>query len=47
MEKNQKMAKKRNLEGNPQNSNSFSMLPIEELVTVSTGMGASLDENDF
>jgi hypothetical protein len=23
------------------------MLPIEELVTVSTGMGASLDENDF
>jgi len=48
MEKNQKMAQKRNLEGNPSTKyNSFSVLPIEELVHVTADMGVALDENDF
>lgn len=47
MEKNQKMARKRNLEGNPPNSNSFSVLSIEEFVLITTDMGVAVDENDF
>lgn len=47
MEKNQQMAHKRNLEGNPPNPNSFSVLPIEELVDVASYMGIALDESDF
>lgn len=47
MEKNQKMAKKRNLEGNPSCSNSFSTLPIEEIAKVSTDMGVVVEESDF
>jgi hypothetical protein len=35
MEKNQKMAKKRNIEGNPSCSDSFSVLTINEVVNIS------------
>jgi hypothetical protein len=35
MEKNQKMAKKRNIEGNPSCSYSFSVLTINEVVNIS------------
>ena len=47
-EKTKMVTQKRNLEGNPKtNYNSFSVLPIEELVHVTADMGVALDENDF
>lgn len=47
MEKNLKMAKKGNLEGNPSSFNCFSVLLIEEMVNVTSNMGIDLNENDF
>jgi hypothetical protein len=41
------MAKKGNLEGNPSSFNYFSVLPIEEMVNVTSNMGIDLNENDF
>jgi len=46
-EKTLQMAKKRNLEGNPSRINSFSVLPIEEIMNVTSNMGVDLNENDF
>ena len=47
MEKVSKMAKKRNLEGNSKNHNAFSLLPIEEIVTISADMGVAINHEDF
>ena len=47
MEKNERMAKKRNLEGNTSNYNSFSALPVEDIITVTADMGVILDATDF
>lgn len=41
------MAQKKNLEGNPQNSNSFSVLPIEDLIIVTNNMGISIPKDNF
>jgi hypothetical protein len=47
MDKVTKMAQKRNLEGNSKNTNSFSMLPIEEIVSISVDMGVVINHDDF
>lgn len=39
MEKNERMAKKRNLEGNNSYSNLFFVLPIEEIINLTNDMG--------
>jgi hypothetical protein len=47
MEKVDKLAKKRNLEGNLSNENSLSVLPIGEIVNISADMGISVKDDDF
>ena len=47
MEKVSKLAKKHNLEGNSKNQNVFSLLPIEEIVTISADMGVAINHEDF
>ena len=47
MEKVEKLAKKRNLEGNLSSSNSFSTLPIEEIVHTASDMGIAVKHDDF
>lgn len=47
MEKNEKMARKHNLEGNCSSHNMFSTLPVEEVAEISSCMGVSVDKNDF
>lgn len=46
-EKNERMARKQNLEGNCSNDNMFSALPIEEIADLSSTMGVDIDKNDF
>jgi hypothetical protein len=46
-EKTEKMALKRNLEGNPIKSNSFFVLPIEDIVHISTNMGIAVSDYTF
>lgn len=46
-EKTEKITRKRNLEGNTSSCNSFSALPVEDVVSVSADMGVVLDKNDF
>jgi hypothetical protein len=46
MEKNERMTKKRNLEGNTTQHNSFSALPIDDIVNITANMGVIVDEND-
>lgn len=41
------MARKRNLEGNISQYNSFSALPVEDTVNVFADMGVIVDSNDF
>jgi hypothetical protein len=47
MDKVEKLAKKGNLEGNSSNENSFLVLPIEEIVNISTDMGIAVKNDDF
>lgn len=47
MEKVGMVAKKRNLEGNQTNSNSFSVLSIDEVVHISSEMGIVIDDSAF
>lgn len=47
MEKVEKQAKKRNLEGNLPTTNAFSALPIEEIVNTVSDMGISMNHDDF
>jgi len=47
MNKVTKMTQKQNLEGNSKNKNSFSLLPIEEIVTISADMGVIINHDDF
>lgn len=47
MEKNERRAMKRNLEGNSKNSNSFASLSNDEVVYLSTNMGISFSKDDF
>lgn len=46
-EKNERIAQKRNLEGNPVNANSFSVLPVEELISISCNMGIAIQNDAF
>ena len=46
-EKNERMAKKRNLEANCSSQNMFYVLPIEEIIELTTSMGVDIDKNDF
>lgn len=45
-EKNEKMAKKRNLEGTCSNQNMFSVLPIDDIDELTASMGVDIDKND-
>lgn len=47
MEKGEKLAKKWNLEGNSSSSNSFSILPIEEIVHTGSDMGIAVKHDNF
>lgn len=47
MEKVGKVAQKMNLEGNPQNPNSFSVLSVDEVVHISSEMGVVIEDDDF
>lgn len=47
MEKCDLMAQKNNLEGNLNKSNSFSVLPIEDIVNQYSSMGFIVENNDF
>lgn len=47
MDKAEKVAKKINLEGNSSNTNSFSVLPVEEIVDISANMGIAIRDDDF
>jgi hypothetical protein len=47
MDKVTKMAQQRNLESNSKNTNSFSMLPSEEIVSISVDMGVVINHDDF
>ena len=47
MDKVTRVAQKRNLEGNTSNYNSFSALPVEDIITVTADMGVILDATDF
>lgn len=47
MEKVEKIALKANLEGNPTNHNSFSVLSAEEIANVTSCMGIRVDDDDF
>lgn len=47
MEKNQRMAEKRNIEGNISKSNSFASLQIEEVVSVTSNMGIDMSCDDY
>jgi hypothetical protein len=46
-EKNERMAKKRNLEGIAPNQNMFSVLPVDEILDLATNMGIVVDSSDF
>lgn len=46
-EKNERMAKKRNLEGNYTNQNMFSALPLDDIADLTSGMGVNIDASDF
>ena len=46
-EKNERMAKKRNLEGNPLATNMFSDLPVESIKCLSADMGIAVDNINF
>lgn len=41
------MAQKKNLEGYSSSANSFSVLPVEEIMDVTSDMGIILNENEF
>lgn len=45
--KNERMAKKRNLEGTCSNQNMFSVLPVDDIVELTTNMGIDIDKDDF
>jgi hypothetical protein len=47
MDKVKKLAKKRNLKGNSTNENYFSILPIEESVSISPDMDIDIKNDDF
>lgn len=47
MEKVEKVAQKKNLEGNPSNSNSFSVLSVDEVVHITSEMGIVIEDDDF
>jgi hypothetical protein len=47
MEKVGKVAQKMNLEGNPQNPNSFSVLSVDEVIHISSEMGVVIEDDDF
>lgn len=47
MEKLERRAKERNLEGNSTKSNSFGVLPIEEIIDITAGMGVIIENDDF
>jgi hypothetical protein len=46
-EKNERMARKRNLEGTHSNQNMFSVLPLDEIAELSSGMGVIVNDYDF
>jgi len=46
-EKNERMARKRNLEGNPLATNMFSDLPVESINCLSADMGIAVDNINF
>lgn len=47
MEKLERMAKKRNCEGNPLQNNMFSVLPNDEIATLSSHMGVVIEDTAF
>jgi hypothetical protein len=47
MEKGEKLAKKWNLEGHSSSSNSFSILPVEEIVHTASDMGIVVKYDNF
>jgi tetraacyldisaccharide-1-P 4'-kinase len=47
MEKVGKVAQKKNLEGNSQNPNSFSVLSVDEVIHISSEMGVVIEDDDF
>lgn len=47
VEKVENNAVKKNLEGKPSSSNSFSVLSVEEVVDISASMGVIIEENDY
>lgn len=47
MEKNERMAAKRNLEGNSKNCNSFASLTVDEIAHLSSDMGIAMNNNNF
>jgi hypothetical protein len=47
MEKIDRVAQKRNLEDNPSNSNSFSILSVEDIVNITSNMGIVIENSEF
>lgn len=47
MEKNDRMAQKRNLEGNSKNPKPISVLPIDEIIHITANMGVAINSEDF
>lgn len=46
-EKNERMSKKRNLEGTYTTQNMFYVLPVDDIAELSINMGVDIDTNDF
>lgn len=47
MDKVTKMAQKRNLEDYSTHTNSFSVLPVEEIISISADMGVTINQDDY
>lgn len=47
VEKNERMAQQRNLEGNSKKPTSFSMLPTGDIIHISANMGVNINHDDF